>query len=62
MDDSDVLFHIKQWQHAPDIMLSDLSRRFIGRRLFKAVDLDMPEDERANFTRRGARCVVKAGL
>src|SRR5215210_4493105 len=43
MDDSDVIFHIKQWQRAEDSILRDLSRRFIGRRLFKAIDLDMPE-------------------
>ena len=49
MDDSDVLFHVKQWQRDTDPVLADLSRRFIGRRLFKAIDLDMPEDERADF-------------
>src|SRR5262249_48955161 len=49
MDDSDVIFHLKQWQHSDDQVLSDLSRRFIARRLFKAVDLDMPEDERKGF-------------
>src|SRR6266496_1767918 len=44
MDDSDVIFHMKQWQHSSDPVLSDLSRRFIGRRLFKAIDLDMPRE------------------
>src|SRR6476661_4354282 len=47
MDDSDVIFYMKQWQESPDAMLSDLSRRFVNRRLFKAIDLDMPSDERA---------------
>ncbi len=47
MDDSDVIFHAKQWQQSPDEVLSDLSRRFVNRRLFKAIDLDMPPDERA---------------
>src|SRR5437879_4939068 len=46
MDDSDVIFHMKQWQHANDEVLKDLSQRFVGRRLFKAIDLDMPEAER----------------
>src|SRR5450432_1341063 len=41
MDDSDVIFHVKQWQRAVDPILKDLSRRFVGRRLFKAIDLDM---------------------
>src|SRR5256885_8096306 len=49
MDDSDVIFHMKQWQHSSDAVLSDLSRRFIGRRLFKAIDLDMPQEEREDF-------------
>jgi HD superfamily phosphohydrolase len=50
MDDSDMLFHIKQWQRAGDPILRDLSCRFVGRRLFKAIDLDMPEEEeRAAF-------------
>jgi uncharacterized protein len=49
IDDSDILFHIKQWQGSRDSVLSDLSRRFTERRLFKAIDLDMPETERADF-------------
>ncbi len=49
MDDSDVLFHVKQWQRDDDPVLRDLSRRFVGRVLFKAIDLDMPEDERPDF-------------
>jgi len=61
MDDSDVLFHIKQWQRSPDPVLSDLSRRFTGRRLFKAIDLDMPEAERADFLRAAREEVSKAG-
>src|SRR5437016_116169 len=58
MDDSDVIFHMKQWQHSSDQVLSDLSRRFIGRRLFKAIDLDMPQDEREDFL-DAARAVVE---
>jgi HD superfamily phosphohydrolase len=61
MDDSDVLFHIKQWQRSDDTVLSDLSRRFTGRRLFKAVDLDMPEMERAGFLAAARDEVSKAG-
>src|SRR6266446_31878 len=58
MDDSDVIFHMKQWQHSSDPVLSDLSHRFIGRRLFKAIDLDMPQDEREDFL-DAARSVVE---
>ena len=58
MDDSDVIFHMKQWQQSGDQVLSDLSRRFVNRRLFKAIDLDMPENERQDFL-AAARCVVE---
>jgi hypothetical protein len=62
MDDSDVLFHVKQWQNSTDSILSDLSRRFIGRRLFKAIDLDMPEAERADFLSLAREQVERAGF
>jgi len=60
MDDSDVIFHMKQWQRSSDPVLSDLSQRFVGRRLFKAIDLDMPEAERNDFL-GAARSVVERG-
>jgi HD superfamily phosphohydrolase len=62
MDDSDVIFHVKQWQMSGDAVLSDLSRRFISRRLFKAIDLDMPEDERASFLAAARAQVERAGF
>ena len=61
MDDSDVLFHVKQWQRSEDPVLSDLSRRFTGRKLFKAIDLDMPESERAGFLAAARDEVARAG-
>jgi uncharacterized protein len=61
IDDSDVLFHIKQWQRSDDTVLSDLSRRFTGRKLFKAIDLDMPESERAGFLAAAREEVARAG-
>lgn len=61
VDDSDVLFHIKQWQRSPDQILADLSRRFTGRRLFKAIDLDMPMAEQPAFLSLARDCVVQAG-
>src|ERR1051326_9039238 len=45
IDDSDFVFHVKQWQSSGDAILSDLSRRFTSRRLFKAIDLDMPQEQ-----------------
>jgi uncharacterized protein len=62
IDDSDVIFHLKQWQRANDPILSDLSRRFVERRLFKAIDLDMPEDERAGFIDAARQLVVHGGF
>lgn len=61
VDDSDVLFHVKQWQRASDGILGDLSRRFTGRRLFKAIDLDMPVAERPEFLSAARDCVMRAG-
>src|SRR5437870_2678669 len=61
IDDSDVIFHLKQWQRDADPVLSDLSLRFVGRRLFKAIDLDMPQSERADFIAEARQLVARAG-
>jgi HD superfamily phosphohydrolase len=61
VDDSDVLFHVKQWQRSPDAILADLSRRFTGRKLFKAIDLDMPVAERPEFLSAAREYIMKAG-
>ncbi|MEP6924206.1 MAG: HD domain-containing protein [Pyrinomonadaceae bacterium] len=62
LDDTDIMFHIKQWQRSADTILADLSARFNNRRLFKALELDMPEDERAEFLAEGRKIVERAGL
>jgi HD superfamily phosphohydrolase len=62
MDDSDVIFHMKQWQRSGDDVLSDLSRRFVNRRLFKAIDLDMPQNERKDFLAAARQVVDRAGF
>jgi HD superfamily phosphohydrolase len=62
VDDSDFVFHIKQWQNSSDAILSDLSRRFITRSLFKAIDLDMPPDERVAFLTDARQTVASAGF
>lgn len=59
LDDTDVVYYIKQWQKSSDEILADLSKRFLDRRLFKAFDLDMPEEERARFV-AGAREIVES--
>ncbi len=62
IDDSDVLFHVKQWRNSEDKILKDLSERFIGRRLFKAIDLDMPEAERTDFLSSARNVISSEGF
>ncbi len=62
LDDTDILYAIKQWQHSSDEILADLSKRFLSRRLFKAFDLDMPERERIDFVSRAREAVENAGF
>jgi HD superfamily phosphohydrolase len=62
IDDADVMFHIKQWQHSDDKILSDLAKRFLNRRLFKAYDLDMPDAEQAGFLERARKLVENSGF
>ncbi len=62
LDDTDVMFHIKQWQRSDDVVLSDLSGRFLNRRLFKIFDLDMPQAERQKFLIEARKAVEKAGF
>jgi hypothetical protein len=62
LDDAELTFHVKQWQRADDAVLRDLSRRFVGRRLFKAIDLDMPEAERADFLEAARVAVARRGF
>jgi len=62
LDDTDVMFSIKRWQHSADPILADLAKRFLNRRLFKAFDLDMPEAERTEFIIKSREIVAAAGF
>jgi uncharacterized protein len=62
LDDTDVLFHIKQWRNSSDATLADLASRFLERRIFKAFDLDMPADERAQFAAAAREAVAAKGF
>lgn len=62
LDDTDIIYHIKQWQRADDPVLSDLSTRFLDRRLFKAFDLDMPEEQKKAFLDAARGVVEDAGF
>lgn len=60
-DDSDLIFHIKQWRSSSDRTLADLASRFLDRRLFKAFDLDMPQPERERFLTNAKQTIEQAG-
>ena len=62
VDDSDFVFHVKQWQRSSDPILSDLSKRFIQRRLFKAIDLDMPASEKNEFLETAREAIRRSGF
>src|ERR1044072_672464 len=62
IDDSDVVFHVKQWQHSADRILSDLSKRFIQRRLFKCIDLDMEVSDKEEFLQTAREAVRRSGF
>ena len=62
LDDSDFIFHIKRWSSSADPMLSDLASRFINRRLFKALDLDMASEEKDQFIAAARDAVADAGF
>jgi HD superfamily phosphohydrolase len=62
LDDHDVMFHIKRWESADDSILADLAARFLHRRLFKAFDLDMPEERRATFLDSARELTRNAGF
>lgn len=62
LDDTDVMFSIKRWQHSSDPILADLAKRFLNRRLFKAFDLDMPADDRIEFIARSREIVANSGF
>ncbi|MBI3652068.1 MAG: HD domain-containing protein [Acidobacteria bacterium] len=61
MDDTEVTFHVKQWAHDNDAILADLATRFINRRLFKAVDLELTGDAEAGFWIKARDLVAQAG-
>jgi hypothetical protein len=44
LDDVDVTFHLKEWTRESDPVLADLSSRFVERKLFKALDVELPAD------------------
>ncbi len=62
LDDTDVTFHLKQWANDADPILADLSRRFINRKLFKAVDLELTGLAAEMFWTKAREIVAQAGF
>jgi HD superfamily phosphohydrolase len=62
LDDTDLVFHLKQWMRDADAVLADLSTRFIDRKLFKAFDLEFVADEAKSFWMRAEEVVREAGF
>jgi HD superfamily phosphohydrolase len=61
LDDTDLTFHLKQWEHEADPTLSDLARRFIDRKLFKAIDMSLTGEARGKFWSQAEQIVRGAG-
>ncbi|GMQ82053.1 MAG: HD domain-containing protein [Rhodothermia bacterium] len=47
LDDSDILYSLKRWQHSSDVLLSDLCRRMLNRDFFRVTFLDTGVGEEA---------------
>jgi HD superfamily phosphohydrolase len=62
LDDTDVTFYLKQWMNDKDSILADLSQRFIHRKLFKAVDLELTGNAAEKFWITAREIVAQAGL
>lgn len=62
LDDSDIMFYIKQWRNSDDKILANLANRFLNRNLFKVFDLDMPENQRREFLEKSRETVAARGF
>ena len=62
LDDADLTFHLKQWTQDADPVLSDLASRFIHRRLFKAIDLDIATGRAESFLSLAEQVIRRAGF
>jgi hypothetical protein len=64
IDDTDILFSLKQWMHVDDPILADLCRRFVNRELFRVTFLsETPtDDQMAAWRAQVADWLVTEGL
>ncbi|GIV58374.1 MAG: HD family phosphohydrolase [Rhodothermaceae bacterium] len=63
LDDTDILFSLKQWRHHTDPVLADLCRRFVDRDFFRVTFLDAPptEAQQARWRDAIAAWLVRSG-
>ena len=61
LDDTDITFYLKQWMNDKDAILADLAKRFIHRKLFKAIDLELDEGATQAFLAQARDIVANAG-
>ncbi|MDX2106478.1 MAG: HD domain-containing protein [Candidatus Melainabacteria bacterium] len=59
LDDYQMNYHIKRWTEDSDPILSDLSKRFLHRRLFKAIRINTRDAERMKAIEREAARLIK---
>ena len=61
LDDTDITFYLKQWMKDDDAILADLASRFIHRKLFKAIDLELDDAATEAFMKQARQVVAEAG-
>lgn len=59
LDDFQMNYHIKRWTEDSDPILSDLSKRFLNRRLFKAIRINTKDADRMKAIEREASRLIK---
>ncbi|MCZ6757979.1 MAG: HD domain-containing protein [Bacteroidetes bacterium] len=64
LDDSDILYSLKRWQHSSDVLLSDLCRRMLNRDFFRVTFTDavVSEEERAQWREKVQNFLLEFGL
>lgn len=62
LDDADLIFHIKHWRLSNDPILSDLSSRFLDRRLFKAIEVDLTDEKLGTLISSARNAASEAGF
>lgn len=64
LDDSDILYTLKHWQHSSDVLLSDLCRRMLNRDFFRVTFLDVrvADEEQTIWREKVNKFLLESGL